>query len=233
MKSNQAGDMRKAWNTDHARLRRLLEQDGDTPQAIELFIGHHAMLHSARLAGGVYSIQDQVLQGLTETQMRCQLPGQANSVLWMLWHITRIEDATMNVLLADAPQVLHRGKWQGKLQSPYTDVGNEMTEAEIRALSQALDLKALLAYRLAVGRETRKIVSQLEAADLAGKPLRERLERLTADGTVRPKAQWLLDYWGGHAKTNLLLMPATRHGFVHLNEIERMLPKLRRVATER
>jgi hypothetical protein len=38
-----------------------------------------------------------------------------------------------------------------------------------------------------------------------------------------------LDYWGGHPAANLLLMPATRHSFVHLNEIKRMLPKLKRL----
>jgi hypothetical protein len=138
----------------------------------------------------------------------------------------------MNVLLADAPQVFHRGKWQGKLRSSYADVGNEMTSAEIRTLSEAIDVKALFAYRLTVGQRTREIVCQLHAADLVGKPLPERLEHLAADGTVRPGAQWLLAYWGGHAKTNLLLMPASRHGFVHFNEIRQMLPKLRRVATK-
>ncbi|MBN1146542.1 MAG: DinB family protein [Anaerolineales bacterium] len=232
MKSNQANDVRKAWNAEHGQLRRLLEKGHDPSKVIEPFLHHHAMIHSAQLhAGGAYSFQDEVLHELTEKQMRYQVPGHANSVVWLLWHITRIEDATMNVLLADAPQVFHLGKWQGKLRSAYVDVGNEMTGAEIRMLSEAIDMKALFAYRLAVGQRTREIIRQLHAADLVGKPLPERLERLAADGTVRPKAQWLLAYWGGHSKTNLLLMPATRHGFVHFNEIGRMLPKLRRAVT--
>ncbi len=75
--------------------------------------------------------------------MRYVPPGRANSVAWMLWHITRIEDATMNVLLADGPQVFHRGNWQSKLNSPYVDVGNEMSAEEIRALSEAVNLCAV------------------------------------------------------------------------------------------
>ena len=46
---------------------------------------------------------------------------------------------------------------------------------------------------------------------------------------VRKKARWLLKYWGGNPNANLLLMPATRHPLVHLNEISRMNPKLRRL----
>jgi hypothetical protein len=49
------------------------------------------------------------------------------------------------------------------------------------------------------------------------------------DDTVRTQATWLLEYWGGHPKTNLLLMPATRHSLVHFNEIGRMLPKLKKL----
>jgi hypothetical protein len=232
MKHDQADEQRKAWNDEHARLRSMLEADQDFSKAIELFLQHHAMVHSAQLGAGVsHSFQDEALDGLTEKQMRIQPPGHVNSVAWILWHITRIEDATLNVLLADAPQIFHIGEWQRKLGSPYVDVGNEMTGAEITALSEAIEVQALLEYRLVVGQRTRQIARQLNAADLRGKPRAERLERLAADGTVRPEAGWLLEYWGGHPKTNLLLMPSTRHGFVHFNEIRQMSPKLRRSVT--
>jgi hypothetical protein len=230
MKDNRAEGNRKYWNEQHFLLRRLLEKDQDLPKAIELFISHHAMVHTAKLqASGRRSFQDEVLRGLTDEQMRSIPSGHANSVAWMLWHITRIEDATMNVLLADGLQVFHRGNWQSKLNSPYVDVGNEMTAEEIRTLSKVVNLPALLAYRLAVGKRTRQVVGRINAEALTRKPLPERLNRLAKDGTVRVQASWLLEYWGGHPTTNLLLMPATRHSFVHFNEMGRMLPQLRRL----
>ena len=109
------------------------------------------------------------------------------------------------------------------------DVGNEMTAKEIRALSESVNLKGLLAYRLAVRKRTRQIAGKLNFEKLKEKPAPQRLTRLLEDGTVREQAQWLLKYWGRHPQTNLLLMPATRHAFVHLNEIGRMLPALRRL----
>jgi hypothetical protein len=219
----------KYWNDQHSLLRRQLEGAQDFSKTIELFISHHGMVHTAKL-GGYGSFQDEVLQGLSDKQMRHIPVGRANSVAWMLWHITRIEDVTMNVLLADTPQVFHQGDWQNKINSPYVDVGNEMTAKEIHALSDAVNVKALLSYRLAVGRRTRQIAGKLKADILKEKPSSECLVRLLEDGTVRERAQWLLKYWGGHPQKNLLLMPATRHSFVHLNEIGRMLPAVRRLS---
>ncbi|WP_198510326.1 hypothetical protein [Bacillus solitudinis] len=34
-------------------------------------------------------------------------PDTRNSIAWHLWHITRIEDMTMNLLVIDKQQVLH------------------------------------------------------------------------------------------------------------------------------
>jgi hypothetical protein len=37
----------------------------------------------------------------------------------------------------------------------------------------------------------------------------------------------VLDYWGGFTVAGLLLMPPTRHNFIHLNEILRIRQKFR------
>ena len=228
MKDEHALIDRKYWNDQHSLLRRQLERAQDFSKAIELFIGHHGIVHTAKL-GGYGSFQDNILHGLSDKQMRHIPAGRANSVAWMLWHITRIEDVTMNVLLADAPQVFYRGDWQNKTNSLFVDVGNEMTAKEIRVLSESVNLNGLLAYRLAVGKRTRQIAGKLNLEKLKEKPAPQRLAHLLEDRTVREQAQWLLKYWGRHPQMNLLLMPATRHAFVHLNEIGRMLPALRKL----
>lgn len=224
---------RKYWNSQQGLVRRWLEKDKDYQKAIPALLGQHAMVHTAKLdRGGHCSFQDEVLGGLTAGQWRYLPPGGASSIIWMIWHITRIEDATMNVLLADTPQVFYSGSWPDKLGVSCENVGNDMSGEEMAALSEAMNVKALLAYRLAVGKRTRQIAQRLDPETLWAPPAPERLRRLAEDGTVRKKAAWLLDYWGGRPSTNLLLMPATRHGFVHLNEIRRRLPKLRRLPPE-
>ncbi|MGB8648605.1 MAG: DinB family protein [Anaerolineae bacterium] len=220
----------REWNAQHALLRRLLEKDKDYRQALPVFLAHHAAVHTAKLAWEKQgSYQDEVLAGLTETQMRSVPPGRPHSAAWALWHITRIEDVTLNLLLANSPQVFSRGNWSDKLEVATASVGNAMSAAEIAELSAALNLKALLAYRLAVGKRTREIVRRLNPALLWDRPAPERLERIVQEGAVGEDERWLLKYWGGHPASNLLLMPATRHAFVHLNEIARMRPRLLRV----
>jgi hypothetical protein len=218
------------WNDQHQLLRRLLMKDQDYQAAIPIFLDHHAAVHTAKLQTSTHwSWHDEVLNDLTPEQMRYTPKGSPHSVAWRIWHIARIEDATMNVLLADATQVFESGKWRDKLESDFVGAGNEMTNADIIQLSKTINLKALFAYRLAVGKRTRAVVKRLKFEILSQRPTPDCLQRLVKERVVQEPARWLLDYWGGHPAANLLLMPATRHSFVHLNEIKRLLPKLRQM----
>ncbi len=220
----------KYWNDQHQLLHRLLMKDKDYQKAIPVFLDHHAAVHAAKLqSGSHWSWHDEVLNGLTPEQMRYTPKGSPHSVAWRIWHIARIEDATLNVLLADAAQVFESGQWCDKLEIDFAGAGNEMSNADIVQLSECINLKALFAYRLAVGKRTRALIKRLKLDELSRPPAPDRLQRLVKERVVQEPALWLADYWGGHPAANLLLMPATRHPFVHLNEIKRMLPKLKRV----
>ncbi len=230
MSTRQTQANSQPWNRQHAILRQLLMKEKDSGQAIPVFISHHETVHAAKLgAGAHWSCQDEVLSGLADEQMRAIPKGCPHSVAWKLWHIARIEDVTMNLLLANSPQVLTSGDWLDKLKVTCVTVGNEMDTQDIVELSQAINLKALLAYRLAVGKRTRSIVRHINPVELAAPPAPERLKRIAEEGAVTDRTTWLLAYWGGHPSANLLLMPATRHCYVHLNEIKRMRPKLERL----
>ncbi len=152
----------KHWNEQHQLLQRLLLKDRDLRQAIPIFLDHHAAVHAAKLqAGAHWSWHDEVLSGLTLEQMRYTPKGSPHSVAWRIWHMARIEDVTMNVLLADATQVYDSRRWRDKLEIDCVSVGNEMTDADIVRLSETINLKVLFAYRLAVGKRTRAIVPHL------------------------------------------------------------------------
>jgi hypothetical protein len=217
---------RKDWNQRHAAIRRILMKEKDYRKALPLLLKHHAAVHSSKL-GARWSFQDEVLGALTEDQMRIA-PKGGQSAVWKLWHATRVEDVTMNVLLAGSKQVLTSGGWLKKLGVKVTDVGNDMPKADLARLDRRMNIKALLSYRLAVGKRTQRILRLLDSGTLWEKPAPERIRRLEKEKAVRPKAKWLLKFWGGNPRANLLLMPAARHPFVHLNEIRRMTPALRK-----
>jgi hypothetical protein len=46
------------------------------------------------------------------------------------------------------------------------------------------------------------------------------------EGAVLPEAMEIINYWSSKTIAGLLLMPATRHCILHLNEAERIKAKL-------
>lgn len=214
---------RKSLNKRQTELRRLLSSADRYQEAIELFLSHHAMLHSARMAQTeAWSFEDEVLDDMTEEQIRRIPQNCEHSVAWCIWHIARCEDITMNLLVAGSPQVLLRDDWLGRTKATARDTGNAMDGREMANFSATVGIDPLRAYRVAVGRRTREIVRQLEPEDLWQKVDPSRLQRVMDEGAVVEAARGLIDYWGKRDVAGLLLMPASRHHIVHLNEALRL-----------
>jgi hypothetical protein len=84
--------------------------------ARDLFLIEHARVHSAAVApaGGPLWLEDALLRGLSDDQLRWRTDG-GNSLAWLLWHMARIEDVAVNVVLAAGGQVLAEEDWRGRL----------------------------------------------------------------------------------------------------------------------
>jgi len=213
----------KSWNLQQQTLRQSLAAREDFPRANEVFLNQLAMVHAAGMSQmGSWSFEDEILDGLDEEQLR-SIPGKCDhSIAWVVWHMTRIEDATMNLLVAGIPQVLMGEDWLERMEIPMRDTGNGMDATGVAALSAAINVPVLLEYRQSVGRRTRAIVKNLQPEELHHKVEPARLVQMTAQGVVRAQAGELLEYWAGLSISGLLLMPATRHAFVHWNEAVRI-----------
>jgi hypothetical protein len=145
-------------------------------------------------------------------------PGFEHSVAWLVWHMARCEDVTMNLLVARDPQVLLKDAWLVKLGIKACDTDNAMGRAEKEHFNRVVDIPSLRAYRVAVGRQTRRVVQALQPADLKMKVQPARLYSVIEQGAVVEAARGILDYWGRRDIAGLLLMPVTRHNLVHMNE---------------
>jgi hypothetical protein len=209
---------RSDWNAGQKRLRQLLSDEA-LKEAKNLFYTQHKVLHASEMSGeDTWSYADEVFQGLSESQLRTISEKEKHSLIWILWHISRIEDVTMNILVADGGQVYHRDNWGSKLNSPIQHTGNIIQDDDLYALSRQVNPDHMFSYRIAVGRQTRRIIENLPGEDLAKKPTPDRLERLLTEGAVIPEAEILIKYWSRRKIYQLLLMPPTRHLMVHLNE---------------
>lgn len=214
---------RKFWNEQQKILQNALTHG--QAEAVDLFLRQHAMVHSDGMSGArLWSFEDEVFEGLSDQALR-SMPGE-HSIAWMLLHMARVEDVTMNLLVAGSPQIFIQDRWQERLKIGIRHTGNAMDEKAIAGLSAEIDLEALKAYRLTVGRRTREIVQALEPSMFKQKIEPARLQRIWDEGAVLADAREIVDYWSRRTVAGLLLMPPTRHNFVHLNEALRVKRQL-------
>ena len=219
---------RKFWNEQQQKLQRAFTHPEDHQKAIGLFLDHHAMVHSAKMSQtGLWSYEDEILEGLTEADIRSIPENEEHSIAWIIWHLARIEDVTMNMLVAGSPQLLNHENWLEKMKVTTHETGNALDATGIADLSAAIDIDALRNYRMAVGRRTRDIVKKVQPGGFKQKVQPARLEQVMAEGAVVQATHWLTDYWSKKTIAGLLLMPPTRHNFIHLNEAARLKQKLR------
>ncbi|MGM0881539.1 MAG: DinB family protein [Bacillota bacterium] len=223
-------ERRKAWNEKHKLLTEIILKPDEHSRAVQLFLSQHALLHSSEVGDvGKPTLEDEVLNDLDDITFRkypVATPDTENSVAWHLWHIARIEDMTMSILVADDQQVLSSENWLEKMNVRFLHSGNDMSQVDIAELSSSINLDSLLAYRVAVGRHTRQIISSLKPGQFKSKVEQKRIKRLDEEHAVTLKAKWLTDYWSKKTIAGLVLMPATRHLFLHLNKCVRIKDKI-------
>lgn len=223
-----AEDHRKDCMLRQSELRGLLTEADVQPNSMALFLDQHASLHSANMSRSVaWSFPDDVLQGLAEQELRSIPDSHEHSIAWLLWHIARCEDITMNLLVAGTPQVLLAGNWPQKMKITSVDSGNGMNPEAISLFSEKVDIPALLDYRLSVGQRTSAIVMALDTGRLPERMDPARVQRMWDEGAVNSETQEIGEYWASRTVAGLLLMPASRHILVHLNEALAVRHKLR------
>lgn len=77
-----------------------------------------------------------------------------NSIAWILWHIARGEDWTVQSILLQREQLLTRDNWAEQMGVAEPGFGGGMPRSEMVALSERIDLGALRGYYDAVAATT-------------------------------------------------------------------------------
>jgi len=219
---------RKKLNKNQTNLRDEILKFKDIELIRRMFLIHHSHLHSSKVnCDSNWSYEDELLSGLSEKKMRF-IPEKLNhSIVWCLWHIARIEDVTMNILIRGDEQVFKTESYQNKLNIRFFDTGNGMSQKEISELSQAIDIEELKNYRMAVGKQTQLLIKKITIEKLKEKIFSNRIERLFKEKALRETAVGIAEYWSKKTAAGLLLMPSTRHNILHLNEINNLRKKRR------
>lgn len=211
----------KALNAEIKELKNLLKEKATFQVGIERFLLLHSQLHRSEMSGcNKGTFEDLLWDNLSEQVARTAVNEKGRTVLYGIWHATRIEDITMSMLVNRGEQLYTRGDFKRKINAGIDHTGNSLSADEILKMSSRIDIKALQKYRLSVGRNTQNSIRALCFTDLKRKVHREDIERVRKDGAVDdvPDANWLLDFWGNKTVAGILFMPASRHQIIHLRE---------------
>lgn len=153
------------------------------------------------------------------------------TIAYYLYHLTRIEDITSNVLINNSPQIFFKDNYCNLINSPITTTGNELEGEEIIKFSEKINYEQLKKYRMAVFNNTNEIIKNLDYINAKKKVNRDNLLNIVKQKSISnsPNAIWLLDYWGSKDYIGLMLMPFSRHQMLHLNGCLRIINKLKTI----
>ena len=173
----------------HKELNRIIRKPELIEQTKELFLEIHGKLHLSVVSGNERNEVDELVGDLREDEYAIMPTAKDETIAWVLWHISRIEDLTMNILVNGEKQIFNED-WQTRMNSPIRDTGNALSDNQIIQLSKSLRIQELLEYR------------KLEEGGI----------------TNHEDSIWLLDFWAKKDIAGILLMPPTRHVMLHLND---------------
>lgn len=211
----------KSWNESIKNLKTIILREDKFEESISLCLALHSMVHSSDMCGiDTKTFEDELWDDLDENTFKTATNKKGRTIAYGLWHSARIEDITMNILVAGDEQVFSIGHWKEKINSTIIDTGNALTKGEILEFSKNINMLELKSYRIEVGRKTRELIKNFKFPDMKRKIEKDRLQRILDEGAVLnvEAASWLIDFWGRKNVAGLILMPATRHHVVHINE---------------
>ena len=127
------------------------------------------MTSSELLADAFERVRDTVhaaVAGLSAEQMAYRIDGSANSIAWLVWHLTRIQDDHI-ADVAQTEQVWVSGRWAERFGLPFPPLadGYGHSSADVAAVRvESPDL--LISYYDAVHEQTIHFMAGLTDADL-------------------------------------------------------------------
>jgi len=151
---------------------------------------------------------------------------ESKTMAYSLFHIFRIEDIVLNLIIRNKEQILFKGGYDKKF--PLITTGNELVKEEIRLFSEKIDIELLHKYIKEVYEDTNLYLNDLKFDDLKYKPSQDDVEKAYHQGMVsdKPCAIWLIDYWKTKNVLGFLKMPLSRHWIMHIEAFLRIKNKI-------
>jgi len=106
------------------------------------------------------------LEGLTDAELRWQATLDSNSIVWLVWHMAKVEDGWINNSIAGGESVWDSGGWADKTGISVEGSGYGQTADEVRAMP-AVPVADLVEYFDAVRAASFKVIDGISDEDLS------------------------------------------------------------------
>jgi uncharacterized damage-inducible protein DinB len=115
--------------------------------------------------GRVRGVVHEVLDGLTDEQLAWRVTEDANSIAWLVWHLTRVQDDHVSEV-AGVEQTWTSDGWSKRFDLPLDDdaTGYGHTPADVESVVASADL--LGGYYDAVHERTVAFVAKVTESDM-------------------------------------------------------------------
>lgn len=211
----------KVFNEKIKYLRKIIYKKQMIEESKNIILELHSIVHSSKtIDEKTKTLEDELLENISEEKIKNATNNKGRTIAYGIWHSTRIEDITANLLINNSEQIFEKENWQIKINSPIKHTGNSLNKQQIIEFSNALNIEQLKKYRNSVAKQTIKIIKGLKSEDMKRTFQKEQLNKIINQNAVDKdeKALWLIDFWAKKDVAGIILMPLTRHNLVHINE---------------
>ena len=118
-----------------------------------------------RAYGQIRDLGHRAVDGLTADQLNSRIASNANTISWLIWHLTRVQDDHI-AGAGGLEQVWYSGGWAERFGLPLdpADIGYGHNSDEVAVVQASADL--LAAYHDATYEQTVEFVTGLTDADM-------------------------------------------------------------------
>lgn len=112
------------------------------------------------------------VDGLSEAELRWQASLDSNSILWLVWHMARVEDGWISGAIVGSDSIWSKSGWGERtgIASETNGYGDDMDD--VRAMPN-VPISLLLEYYDEVREETFRAIDEMSDADMANVDLRD------------------------------------------------------------
>lgn len=168
--------------------------------------------------------ENNIHSALSADQMRERPDGVGNSVVWLMWHMARTEDAIVNAVICERDQILLTDGWTERLGVESTLIGTGLGEEEVEDISKRIDVDSVNEYWKTVADESSEWLKTMDEETLERIPEWRLEEAPPIIAGVENAAA--ASFWSGRTVGFLFGGTVISHGYIHIGEMQSIVGRL-------